>query len=184
MDRRSRQDYRCRQTWAPNVRFLPLVGRSGSGKTVISNFLAENYGFDACETGFMCRQVSKLVFGDEDKLHLNQVTDALQTIDRTIFLKAALRQVTHGSPVVIDSLRFLPDLEYAKSRGFRIIRILASEEKRAEWLEERGQVYNFSEDEKHNSEVELSDVDVEMEIYNNSGKDELISNFIKSVSVE
>ncbi len=122
----------------------------------------------------MCRTVSRLVFGNEDKANLTALTDALQTIDPAIFLKAALRDKPSEDSLVIDALRFMPDYHYATSRAFHLIRLQAPLELRRHWLTERGQIFDFETDGKHPSETELMAVSVNTTLINDGTKAQLL----------
>ena len=52
------------------------------------------------------------------------------TIDQSIFLKAALRQIPETDSICVDSLRFKSDLQIARDQGFYVIRIVAQEKLR------------------------------------------------------
>ena len=65
------------------------------------------------KTGAVCRQIAKLLFGNEDKKSTQILDDALTPIDSSLFLRATLRGADMGRPFVIDSLRFNTDLQLA-----------------------------------------------------------------------
>jgi len=137
-------------------RRVALYGKTGVVKTTVARYLAEHHGFQICNTGRMCRAVSQLIFGDDAKVHLHAVTDALRTIDQAIFLKTALREVTLKRPVVIDAIRFHADLNYARANGFYTMRLDADDAKRKMWLHARQQEFDFELNGRHSAELELS----------------------------
>lgn len=147
-----------------------LVGKSGSGKSEACRFLSESLGIRLIKTGSICRQIALLLFGNEDKRSTQRLDDALTTIDASIFLRAALRDVHPDENFVIDALRFREDLVIAREAGCMVIRIVASEEIRLCRLVARGQAFDPETDGRHRSEVELDDAPVDMEICNESGK--------------
>jgi dephospho-CoA kinase len=132
---------------------IALCGRSGVGKSEVSAFLHEKLGFQTCNTGKVCRDVTSIVFGDESKAHMQQVTDALRTIDASIFLKSALRGINLDGPIVIDSVRFNSDLAVIDGKGFYLMRVQAPQLMRLERLRQRGQIYAGADD-FHVSEAE------------------------------
>jgi len=155
-------------------RRIALIGFTGVGKTTAADHLCRAHGFEIASTGAMCRRVSGLVFGNEDKANLYSLTDALQTIDRAIFLKAALRELHGTDAIVIDALRYHQDYEYALSEGFHLVRIQAPIPLRLRWLADRGQGFDLTVDGTHPSETELSDVSVHTTILNDGSKDQLL----------
>jgi hypothetical protein len=111
------------------ARRIALLGKTGVGKTEVAKYLIEK-GFAPCKTGAICRQISELLFGNDWKINTQKITDALITLEPSIFLKAALRNWDSRVPAVIDALRFQSDLEIARDNGFFIVRVVASDELR------------------------------------------------------
>src|SRR5580693_3608313 len=105
---------------------IGIIGFTGVGKSTVAEHLKTAHGFQIVGTGAMCRAVSMLVFGNEDKRNLLSLTDALRSIDPSIFLKAALRRAQTDAPLVIDAVRFEADYYYALENGFHLIRLRAS----------------------------------------------------------
>lgn len=124
-------------------------------------------------TGIICRQISLLLFGNEDKASTQQIDDALTQIDPSIFLQAALRGAAPKEQICVDSLRFATDYSLARAQGFEIIRVTASDETRARRLETRGQVFTLDVDGKHRSETELDKAAADFTIHNDGAKDEI-----------
>lgn len=149
-----------------------LVGKTGVGKTEVAKHLISK-GFEPCKTGAICRQISHLLFGNDWKVNTQKITDALIALEPSIFLKAALRAWDSSVPAVIDALRFQSDLEIARAQGFRIIRVVASDEKRQVWLKDRGEVFDFASDGAHRTEVELDSEDADVTIMNDGSIDDL-----------
>jgi dephospho-CoA kinase len=135
------------------------------GKSEVARILAERYGFQICNTGRLCREMSAIVFGDESKAHMQEITDALRTIDPSIFLKAALRSVDTDSRLVIDSVRFFSDVELIKAGGLSLIRVRASNEARHARLQTRGQIFTATQD-LHISESEADSFNVDGTVTN------------------
>ncbi|MGV1769357.1 hypothetical protein ACQZ6B_04190 [Agrobacterium vitis] len=153
-----------------NIR-LALMGKSGAGKSTAAEMIAERYQIRRLSTGLICRQISQLLFGNEDKASTQKIDDALIKIDKSIFLKAVLRDVAPNESICIDSLRFKADFEIARELGFFIIRIGASDQLRLERLKSRGQVFDLTVDGLHRSEVELDEAAADLEIVNDGSLD-------------
>ncbi|MEO9899234.1 hypothetical protein [Nisaea sp.] len=145
---------------------IALIGKSGSGKSAVAEILSQKFDVPIIKTGAVCRKVSKILFGNEDKRSTQMLDDALTQIDGSIFLKSALRGVTDMDGYIIDSIRFSSDLSLAKYNGCKILRILAQDSIRVQRLQERGQVFSLESDGNHRSEVELDGVSVDNEIVN------------------
>ncbi len=143
-----------------------LIGKSGAGKSTAAQMIDELYQARRVSTGAICRKISSLLMGNEDKASTQKIDDALTTIDKSIFLKAALRGIPEGESICIDSLRFKSDIEIARERGIFVIRVVASDTLRVERLRSRGQVFDISVDGAHRSETELEGAEVDLEIVN------------------
>jgi dephospho-CoA kinase len=103
------------------------------------------------------------------------LTDALQSLDPAIFLKAALQKLPVEKSFVIDALRYTHDYEYAKLQQLFLIRITAPLHLRRARLQERGQVFDFETDGKHASELQLSEVAVNATVANDGTKCQLFA---------
>ena len=109
------------------IRKIALIGKSGAGKSTVAERIAQDYGFRRISTGTICRKISMLLFGNEDKASTQRIDDALTLVDPSIFLRAALREARPQEPICVDSLRFISDYNLARSQGFEIIRVTASD---------------------------------------------------------
>ena len=158
-----------------------LIGRTGAGKSEVAQILGELRGCQIVKTGRICRQVSKLLFGNEDKRSTQLLDDVLTPIDASIFLKAALRDINIDLPTVIDSLRFTSDFKLAGEMGFRIIRVAAPEHQRNLRLTERGQVFDPTRNGNHRSEIELDHVPVLFTLVNDGSREELRERLTKAI---
>lgn len=147
-----------------------LIGKSGAGKSTAAAMIAELHGARRVSTGAICRQISSLLIGNEDKASTQKVDDALLTIDESIFLKAALRGIADSDAICVDSLRFKSDLQIARERGFYVIRIFAPDDVRVQRLKDRGQSFDLDVDGRHRSETELDDADVDLVILNDGSQ--------------
>ncbi|MBB3387215.1 cytidylate kinase [Rhizobium sp. BK609] len=135
--------------------------------------ISRDYGIRRISTGTICRQISMLLFGNEDKASTQRIDDALTQIDPSIFLQAALRGAAPEERVCVDSLRFAADYNLARAQGFEIIRVTASDETRTRRLAARGQVFNLDVDGRHRSETELDTAEADLTIHNDGTKNEI-----------
>lgn len=152
---------------------LALIGRTGAGKSEVARILSELCTCQIVKTGAICRKISKLLFGNEDKQSTQLLDDALTPIDASIFLKAALRDIDLNLPTIIDSLRFRSDLDLASRLGFRIVRVASSEHNRSQRLVERQQAFDIARDGLHRSETELDDATTFFTIINDGSREDL-----------
>jgi len=151
---------------------VALSGMSGSGKTTFANHLINNYNFTLCNTGKTCRKICNILFGNESKTLLNQVTDALKTIDKNIWFKKALSEINQSIPTVVDSMRFKDDYLFMKEQGFILVKVQCHQNLIIDRLKKRGQKINPEIDFKHKSEIELEHLQFTHTLSNNSTIDD------------
>ena len=122
--------------------------------------------FSAIRTGTICRTISIILFGNDEKSSTQRLDDALTGIDPSIFLRASLRTADLTRDVVIDAIRFASDFRLAESLGFRTLRIKSDISLRLQRLAERGQAFDLAAEGSHRSETELDDFTVDFQIEN------------------
>ncbi|WP_350334323.1 HD domain-containing protein [Coralliovum pocilloporae] len=152
---------------------VALIGKSGVGKSTVAKLLNYHVGAERVSSGAICRQIAKLLFGNDDKSTTQTLDDVLTKIDSSIFLNAALLTAPVGRSICLDSLRFKSDYEIARKRGFTIVRVIASDDVRVTRLAERGQGFDLVKDGSHRSETELDHVDVDYTVDNSGNIDAL-----------
>jgi cytidylate kinase len=136
----------------PNI---ALSGASGSGKSIIARHLVAVYGYQRLSPGDICRHITHLAFGSDDKTMLNKVNDAMRGIDHFVWIHACLRQAKPDIPVVFDSMRFLTDWQFFRQTGYLLVKIVAPLEVRSQRLLLRGQEFVIGVDDLHSGETEL-----------------------------
>lgn len=151
---------------------MALVGISGSGKSTVSEYVSQKYGAKVCSTGGVCRAISNILFGTEERKYLNLLTDKLKSIDENILMEAALKK--DDMVCVFDSIRYESDYRYLKNKGFSIVKIECSEQLAMKRLKERGQLYK-EEDLEHGSECGINLIPYDYSIDNNNSLKELYS---------
>lgn len=145
---------------------IALIGKSGSGKSTVASLLQLHCGTIRISTGAVCRKISMQLFGNEFKSSTQSIDDALTQIDPSVFLNAALLNVSDDSSICIDSLRFESDLEIARERKLIRIKVVAPDDLRFSRLKKRGQVFDPRTDGMHRSETDLDEADVDFTIEN------------------
>ncbi len=149
---------------------IALIGKSGAGKTEVAKYLEQKHSFVVCNTGKRCRELAKEFFNSESKEVLQKITDSFNSIERGIWLKAALKDIPlYNRNIIIDSLRFIEDYNFAKSDGFQIWKIESPHGMRLTRLTNRGQAHKIEND-NHQSETELQNIPPDIMI-NNSFED-------------
>jgi dephospho-CoA kinase len=154
---------------------IALIGKSGAGKSKVSKYLVETHGFAVIRTGVICRQVSMILFGNEEKSSTQRLDDALTVIDPSIFLRASLRCAILDGDIVIDSLRFREDVLLARSLHFLTLKVLSDPGLRLDRLTSRGQLFDPAIEGSHRSETELDGEIVDYEIENDGTLRDLTS---------
>lgn len=152
---------------------VALIGKSGVGKSTVAKLLNYHAGAERVSSGAICRQIAKMLFGNDHKSTTQKLDDALTKVDPSVFLNAALLAAPAGRPICLDSLRFESDYEIARSRGFTIVRVIAPDDVRIARLTERGQKFDLVKDGSHRSETELDEVDVDYTVENSGDIDAL-----------
>ncbi len=150
-----------------------LLGKSGAGKSEVARALNEQLGCRIVKTGAICRAISRVLFGNEDKHSTQILDDALTVIDPSIFLRAAARDIGFDDPIVIDALRFVSDVAIADDLGCKRLRVVASADERVRRLQLRQQTFDLDRDGVHRSETELDNHPVDHVITNGGTKSDL-----------
>lgn len=152
-----------------------LLGKSGAGKSEIAKALKEHLGCRIVKTGAICRTISQVLFGNEDKHSTQILDDALTVLDPSIFLKAAARDITFNEAIVIDALRFMSDVAIADHLGCKLVRVVANADERVRRLQLRQQTFELARDGVHRSETELDACPVDHVIMNGGTMSDLQS---------
>lgn len=160
---------------------IALLGKSGTGKSEVANLWHDATAAEIIQTGAICRQISHILFGNEDKSSTHLIDDRLREIDSSIFLKAAMRNFDTNNAFIIDSLRFRSDYEIATRLACTTVRVESELDIRMQRLEERGQVFVSGRDDAHISEIDLDNVSVDYIIHNNSTRDSLKSDVLRII---
>lgn len=150
----------------PKLHRYALLGKSGAGKSEVAACIRAHTGAEIVKTGRICREIAVLLFGDDSKSNTQRIDDALTDLDSSIFLKAAMRPHLPGSPLIIDSLRFISDMEIARAQQWGTIRVIAPDEIRFRRLADRRQAFDPKANNSHRSETELDGVQTDWVIEN------------------
>jgi dephospho-CoA kinase len=148
-----------------DINKIALIGKSGAGKSEVSHYLKEKYGYQICHTGKRVRELAQEFFNDQSKDILHKIDDCFNSIEKGIWLKIALRQSKSNEKIVIDSLRFIEDYELAKNNDYYVWKIESKKDLRVQRLINRKQIFK-SNDLDHVSEWELDGIEPDTLIQN------------------
>jgi dephospho-CoA kinase len=138
----------------------------GAGKTELARYMATAHGYRCLSSSELCRTISRLIFHDERRDHLNKVGDLLRRIDENIWVKALLTPDLEGRRVVVDSVRYLSEALFLRNSGFEIWRVSVSDEIRQQRLDARKR--DFASEQQHASETELDEFDYDF-VFDSTG---------------
>ncbi len=147
---------------------LALWARSGAGKSLAARYLVERHGYQACQPGEVCREITQRLFHEQSKATLNKVNDALRSIEPNIWLRLGMEAVNRKDGVLIDGIRFKSNLDFCREWSFRLVKIEASQNTRLRRLAERNQAFDIETDGKHAGETELEGEPFDHVIQNDS----------------
>jgi cytidylate kinase len=136
---------------------IAISGKSGSGKTALSNHLVQKLGGVRASTGDIYRDVSRLLYGEATKDLMNLLTQTLRRMDTNCVLRAALRTADNGFGIVCDSMRFNEDYSFLRTHGFLLVRLQSAVEVRHERLRQRGEIFSPHDLENDPTETALDD---------------------------
>jgi cytidylate kinase len=146
---------------------IALCGPPGAGKSTVAENLEKNYGFGQIATGTVVREVSRALFGTEDRSKLALVGRTLLALDPTVVLRSAIARASLScAHVVFDSIRCDADLNYCRRNEFLIVRIVAPPASRALRLASRNQGVTTEADERSTLELFHEGVQADVEIEN------------------
>ena len=151
---------------------IAIYGKSGSGKSTVSDYLVKRYKYVHCHPGARCRELAIELFDDDSKATLNGLSDCLRSIDTTVWLRAALRGVQKSAIVVFDGMRYEQDFLFFQNLSFSMWCVRTTEWIRYKRLKQRGQVI-VPGDERHLGETELQNAQFDIVLTNNGDKAKL-----------
>jgi dephospho-CoA kinase len=162
---------------------IAIYGRTGSGKSTVSRYLAEQHGFAHCYPGARCRELALELFGVESKHVLNRLSDSLRAIDHEVWIRAALRGAPSSAPLVFDGMRYESDYKYFRAHSFLLWKVEAPSEQRYHRLGERRQEFH-PDDDRHSGEWTLADFPFDVVLDNSGAKQALFSQIETALAVE
>lgn len=115
---------------------LALIGKKAAGKTFVAFYLSRQHGFKKVRMDDGVAKSMRILY----PLKKNErptwerrmdIYDALYKIDPSIHINYMLRRLERTTnDVVIEDVRYVPELQILKEQGFIIVRIAAPETRR------------------------------------------------------
>lgn len=110
---------------------LALSGKMVSGKSLVSSYLVEHYGFTRLAFADKIKELANMLWQDrlrkrrdKDRWLLIQIGERMREIDPTVWIRYILEQVEAlQGHIVIDDMRFPHEYNALKEAGFALIRM-------------------------------------------------------------
>lgn len=121
---------------------LFLMGKAGSGKDTIADYLVDRHGFkrfrlaqpieDLCRSEYGMR-------GKDRELMIRVGEECKQRYGQNYWLDIVIRQIRlhNNRNVVVTDVRFPYEWDYFTTEGYRSIRVVAPATERVKWLRKR-----------------------------------------------
>lgn len=153
---------------------IGFVGRMGTGKTSLAAYMAYAWGANKYSLAGKAREIVRELLPSEvnERLTLINVGCKLREVDAGIWVNYLLRKISREpsrtvkvdkwsieNPIVIDDVRFFSEVKVLRENGFKIIRLCRPRDER---IKVRPDLAYY---EKHSSELEVDEVDVDYELY-------------------
>lgn len=173
---------------------LFLMGKAGSGKDTIADYLVNRHGFKrfrlAQPIEDLCRSEYGM-YGKDRELMIRVGEEYKQRYGQSYWLDIIVSQIHqhHNVNVLVSDVRFPYEWDYFTTEGYKSVRVIAPALKRVRWLRERdGNPQIDSLDDP--TEKQVDNLPAEHAIHNNNSiqqlKDEvdIIIETIKSQEME
>jgi hypothetical protein len=121
---------------------IAILGRAGSGKDTVANYLVSEHGFEkhAFSEGLykICREYYGMTV--KDRGLLQEVGEAMRSIDPDVFVKYLGRSLKNSKNIVISDVRFVNEYKTLKDLGFKFYRVKADLNTRLGRIQERDKI--------------------------------------------
>lgn len=121
---------------------IAILGRAGSGKDTVANYLVSEHGFEkhAFSEGLykICREYYGMTV--KDRGLLQEVGEVMRSIDPDVFVKYLINQLKNSENVVISDVRFVNEYNTLKELGFKFYRVKADLNTRLGRIKERDKI--------------------------------------------
>lgn len=156
---------------------IAVIGKMGAGKTTCADILKDAYKYQRASFAARLKEVAVLIWGPDvlkDRGKMQDLGLKVREIDENAWVGAVERQISEWvGPVVIDDCRFPNEYWALKHRGFKFVRVWASEPIREDRLMKNGKLQS-REQFNHISETAIDNIDADYDITNEDEYTDLV----------
>ena len=167
---------------------VAVIGKMGSGKDVIGEYLIRKYGFTRYAFADNVKLIAEVwfpgLYGDgkeKPRKLLQDVGTKFREIDSDVWIKAMLEDIdsnegvakAHGfriEDVVVTDVRMPNEYKALKDRGFKFIRVDVDNETRIQRLRDRGDSFT-EKDLLHDTEQHYDSFECDYYVFNQGSKE-------------
>jgi dephospho-CoA kinase len=139
---------------------IAISGKMCSGKSTLTKYLIEKYGFDEYCFAAKLKEIVKDLFGVETKNRklLQLVGEKMRQVDSYVWIKYLFNKLPKTKNVIVSDVRYLNEIVTLKNANFKTIRLEVSEDVQRERIKK---TYGDLPQEalEHMSEIALDDYD-------------------------
>lgn len=119
---------------------IGLVGPIRAGKSTVSQFLVQKYGYHAASNSALLQNILERLDIVESRQNLSRLGDALfEVLGNDIFARYRLGNLKHHFPIVVDGIRYLEEIEiYKTCPSFVLVGIISNDNARYERATRKG----------------------------------------------
>ena len=162
---------------------IAICGKMTSGKTYISNKLAQKYNLEIYSFARGVKKIAKELFNMnyKDRLLLQNLAQKMKEINENVWINYLDNIINKKKNIIIDDLRFPNELKYLRKNNFIIIRLKISKEEQKKRLKIKYKNYNnHIKGINHESELNIENLKVDYEVISNEKTFDKIINFLSN----
>ncbi len=113
-------------------RIVGLAGPIRAGKSTVSHYLSNKYGYHLASNSEILRNILRKLELFESRENLSKLGDAIfEVLGNDIFARYRLAELEQQSPIVVDGIRYIEEVNLYKScPGFILIGVIANDDVR------------------------------------------------------
>lgn len=159
---------------------LGITGHMGSGKSLAADIISERYHCRKIRLSGKMREIAQELQIEPTRDFLQGIGKFMRDFDDDVWVRYVFNQIrSTESSLVIDDIRRKNEISYLKPLGFKFIRIESDSSIRKKRIEKRGNITISNSDwcrwVEHLTEIQVSDLEVDVVIVNNSSEQELVN---------
>lgn len=159
---------------------IAIVGKSRSGKTTLTDYASETYGFVVLNFGDALKEHAATLFPNQyhkegkPRQLLQVFGQKMREIDQMVWIRQVERQLHEigDVPVIVGDCRQQNEYAWLREQGFTFIRVEANKDKRIHRMLKQGDRFRSFELE-HETELHVDRFIVDYVIENNGELDDL-----------